>query len=175
MCRIFNLFDCFITDERVKFAPPLFRKVKKSQIIRIIPHYFKQTQVSQKLNESLEEPMEQTDNRVFLFTEMQRRVIFGMLRRVYAIVAECVCEMLTMVQQQTLTSIGVVQKYMGQLLHSQRVDADVEIFDEGDVRRFTDIKLLEFLARELQDNKVIRSAHFSRRFDQVLQIDPCPH
>ena len=29
VCRIFNLFDCFITEERVKYAPPLFRKLKE--------------------------------------------------------------------------------------------------------------------------------------------------
>ena len=44
VCRLFNLFDCFISEERVKFAPPLFRKLKKSQIIRAIPFYFKNAQ-----------------------------------------------------------------------------------------------------------------------------------
>jgi len=42
--------------------------------------------------------MESTDSRIFFYTEMQRRIIYGVLRRMYAILAECVCEMLTMVQ-----------------------------------------------------------------------------
>ena len=47
--------------------------------------------------DSMEVAMEENDNRVFFYTEIQRRIIYGILRRTYAMVAECVCEMLTMV------------------------------------------------------------------------------
>lgn len=60
--------------------------------------------------------MWQNDHRVFFYTEIQRRIIYGILRRMYAIIAECVCEMLTMVQQQVHSSVAMVQKYIGHLL-----------------------------------------------------------
>ena len=41
--------------------------------------------------------MELNDSRIFYYTEIQRRIIYGILRRMYAIISECVCEMLTMV------------------------------------------------------------------------------
>lgn len=50
------------------------------------------------LDESVEVTMEASDYRIFFFTEIQRRIIYGILRRMYAIMAECVCEMVTMVQ-----------------------------------------------------------------------------
>ena len=49
------------------------------------------------VNESEAEcPMWANDSRVFFYTEIQRRIIYGILRRMYAILAEGVCEMLTM-------------------------------------------------------------------------------
>ena len=41
VCRLFNLFDSHIPEEKVMFAAPLFRKLKKNQIIKAIPYYFK--------------------------------------------------------------------------------------------------------------------------------------
>ena len=40
VCRLFNLIDQNVGEERVTFAPPLFAKLKKSQIIKAIPYYF---------------------------------------------------------------------------------------------------------------------------------------
>ena len=48
-------------------------------------------------DDEAEVSMAQNDHKVFFYTEIQRRIIYGILRRTYAIVSECVCEMLTMV------------------------------------------------------------------------------
>ena len=71
----------------------------------------------------------------------------------------------------------MVQKYLGQLLTTQRHERELTLFPKkNDMQApFTEEKLKEFLARELQDNKVLRTAHLSRSFDRVLKIDPCPH
>lgn len=41
VCRLFELFDCYLSEDQVRFTPPLFRKLKKTQIIKAIPYYFK--------------------------------------------------------------------------------------------------------------------------------------
>ena len=115
VCRLFELFECYCPEDQVTFAPPLYRKLKKNQIIKAIPYYFKQMNETE---ERIENPMWEYDNRVFFYTEIQRRIIYGILRRMYAIMAECVCEMLTMVQSQVLSSIVMVQKYLGHLLYN---------------------------------------------------------
>ena len=42
-------------------------------------------------------PMDHTDHRIFWYDKIQRRIIYGILRRTYAIIAECICEMMTMI------------------------------------------------------------------------------
>lgn len=41
--------------------------------------------------------MDRNDHRVFWYDKIQRRIIYGILRRTYAIIAECICEMMTMI------------------------------------------------------------------------------
>ena len=117
---------------------------------------------TEKLNESFETevPMAESDSRVFFFTEIQRRIIYGILRRMYAIMAEGVCEMLTMVQSQALSSIAMVQKYLGHLLFNQRQEKELVLFNQEDVDRFKLPNLKQLLAQELHKNRVVRTAHF---------------
>lgn len=49
---------------------PLFHKIKKTQIIKVIPYYFKQMQELDDWEDSMEVAMEENDNRVFFYTEI---------------------------------------------------------------------------------------------------------
>ena len=62
----------------------------------------------------------ETDNRVFFFNEIQRKIIYGILRRMYALVAETFHEMLIMLPRQSVVSLAMAEKYFGQLLYNQR-------------------------------------------------------
>ena len=105
-------------------------------------------QCEDDVDESKKNSKEGRDNRIFVYTEIQRRIIYGVLRRTYAIVSECVCEMLTMIQEQTLASISLAQKYFGSLLHNQRhvSDRPIKLFTAEDVSRFTKENLEKMLA-----------------------------
>lgn len=81
-------------EEKIRFAPPFFQKLKKNQIIKSIPFYFA---MLREVGDQTDVPMDRTDSRIFWYTQIQRRIIYGILRRVYAIMAEFLCEMLTMV------------------------------------------------------------------------------
>ena len=41
VCRLFNLLDCYVPEDKVLFMPPLYRKLKKHQIKKAIPYYFR--------------------------------------------------------------------------------------------------------------------------------------
>ena len=61
-----------------------------------------------------------------------------------------------------LSSIAMVQKYLGHLLYNQRNDKEIVLFGEEDLKKFPLANLKSMLAQELMQNKVVRSAHFSK-------------
>ena len=57
----------------------LFEPFDNRQITESIPYFFKDT-------------YSQNDYRIFRYNEIQRRLIYGMLRRVYALLAEIILQ-----------------------------------------------------------------------------------
>ena len=120
ICKIFNLTkDGSQGDKHCQYARPMYPKMKKNQIIKSIPYFFMQHQDFDEVQSQSGEE-QYYDHRVFFFNEIQRRIIYGILRRVYALVAETFHEMLLMLPMQSTISIAMAQKYFGQLLHNQR-------------------------------------------------------
>ena len=75
--------------------------------MRSIPYYFKSGFRLPK------------DYRVYYYDEIQRKIIYGILRRTYALVAECFIEYLSMVSKGIdPLNIIILQKYMGALLNN---------------------------------------------------------
>lgn len=67
----------------------MFRMLKKNQIIKTIPHFFKQENGTD---------YDDADHRIFCFNEIQRKIIYGILRRMYAVTGENILEMLTLLR-----------------------------------------------------------------------------
>ena len=77
-----------------------FRFSGDFQIIKAIPWYFAHMTEKEELAMPFDGDisMDRNDHRIFWYDSIQRRIIYGILRRTYAIIAECVCEMMTMLQ-----------------------------------------------------------------------------
>ena len=133
VARLFSLtVDDTLVDQRCQFQRPMHQRLKKGQIIKSIPFYFKQGQEAEGQG-SQDQDQKATDNRVFFFNEIQRKIIYGILRRMYALVAETFHEMLLMLPRQSIVSIAMAQKYFGHLLYTQRQDREVVMFTQKEV------------------------------------------
>lgn len=87
VCNLFNLFNLtkqeiystlsrdFYTNHQHFLS--LFQKFENKQITRSIPRFFKDNYAK-------------NDYRIYMFDDVQRKVIYGMLRRSYALMAEVV-------------------------------------------------------------------------------------
>jgi hypothetical protein len=93
---------------------PLYKPFNKKQVVRSIPYFFK----SSPANEA---NILAKDYRVYFFDEIQRKIIYGILRRTYALLASCFLQHLQLTAETAdpLTFI-IQQKYFGALLHNQR-------------------------------------------------------
>jgi hypothetical protein len=63
--------------EDLSGSPTLVKPFNKKQLVKGIPYYFKNTNNAKN-----------KDYRVYYFDEIQRKIIFGILRRTYALIAQ---------------------------------------------------------------------------------------
>jgi hypothetical protein len=63
--------------EDLSGSPTLVKPFNKKQLVKGIPYYFKNTDNAKN-----------KDYRVYYFDEIQRKIIFGILRRTYALIAQ---------------------------------------------------------------------------------------
>lgn len=99
------------------------------------------------------ESYSQTDYRVYTFTGIQRKVIYGILRRSYALFAEIIIQHLIKLsfQHQSL-HVGMIKKYLGQLLHSQRVYIKFPVMHG---HKYSGSQVYEYLLNEIQSGHVL--------------------
>lgn len=117
---------------------PLFNKLQRRQIIRSIPEFF----IGENHTKSLQ---------VFLFDEIQRKSIYGVLRRLYALIGVSVTELVAIHRPISVTSILHVQKYFGYMLFNQRQLHQVTVF-EGRITQMN--SLWATLKQELENCSV---------------------
>lgn len=85
----------------------LVKAFNKKQLVKSIPFFFKSG--------------ERKDYRVYQYDEIQRKTIYGILRRTYAMIAQSFLEYLSMITEEIdPLNMIILQKYMGALLHNQR-------------------------------------------------------
>ena len=111
---------------------PLYRQFNKKQLVKCIPYYFKNRERAPK------------DYRIYYYDEIQRKIIYGILRRTYALIAQSFLEYLTLVTKD-VDSLNLIiqQKYFGALLHNQRKQHHINVLDNiGTARVKTAEKLL---------------------------------
>ena len=87
MSKLFGLRENATVTSGILFRQPFFRMLKKHQIIKTIPYFFKQEN----------EFDADTDHRIFCFSEIQRKIIYGIMRRMYSVIGENILEMLTLI------------------------------------------------------------------------------
>jgi len=87
----------------------MFDPFDNKQITQSIPFFFKHS-------------YSKNDYRIFRYNEVQRKIVYGVLRRVYALLAEIILQNLLRYSDYNHMSVAMMKKYLGQLLSSQRIE-----------------------------------------------------
>ena len=120
LIRVSNLFDLFnlktkdiatLTHNDFSFQSQmqlqkfndLYQCFNNKQITKSIPFFFKDN-------------YQNNDYRIFRYDDIQRKIIYGILRRSYALLAEVILQNLLRSSNYDQIGVQMMKKYMGQLL-----------------------------------------------------------
>ncbi|CDW82921.1 UNKNOWN [Stylonychia lemnae] len=136
-----------IANEDIRFQD-LYKPFNKKQLVKSIPYYFKRTSEA-------DNSLFQKDYNVFYYDEIQRKLIYGILRRTYALMAQNLLEYATQIKPVDQLNVALVQKYMGSLLFNQRQLSRVVVM--SNLGSKIKEQAIQILKEDLKSSKILNN------------------